>query len=143
MNLCRIIELRAGADATTGNRQAATSEVAANRARQRGNLTQFDCHAEGNQAAHAEQSAVGIPDIGYIGSRSEPTSQTAPPRRAEVQSVLPQSRSSRNANYAHVAHDMLFNLNPRSVRSLTKRPELNRDSFVFASTQLHKVKQLQ
>ena len=90
-------------------------------ARQRGNSQQFDCHAEGSQAAHANILAVGIPDINNTGSRSEPSSQTAPPCR-----VSPK-----------------LNLNSRSRRSFAKRPELNRASFVFASTTLHKVKQLQ
>ena len=69
----RIFKLRAGADATFGNRQASTSEVAANRARQRGNLTHLDCHAEGSQAVHAEQSATET--LGFY----------VPPRRAATQ----------------------------------------------------------
>jgi len=120
-NLRTKTKFRAGTDATFGNRQAATSEIAATCARQRRNLQQFDCHAEVSQTAHAEQSAVGIPDIGSTRSRSEPSSLTAPPRRVSTKS----------------------NLILRSRRSFAKRPELNRDSFVFASTQLHKIKQLQ
>ena len=66
---------RAGTNADTGNRQVATSEVSATRARQRGNSQHSDCHAEGNQTAHAELSAVGLPD-------------SAPHRRITTQSSL-------------------------------------------------------
>ena len=38
---------------------------------------------------------------------------------------------------------MQFNLNSRSWRSLAKHPELNRDSFVFANSQLRQPQQLQ
>ena len=121
MNMLNTFTSRAGTTAGIGNRQVATSEIAANRARQRGKSQHFDCHAVGSQTVHAEQSAVGTPDNGNTGSRSEPASQTAPPRRVSSKP----------------------NLVLRSARSFAKRPELNRNSFVFANTPLHKFKQLQ
>ena len=61
------------------------------------------------QDCHAKGSQTAQAGLSAIG-----IPDIAPPRRAAMQ----------------------FNLNSRSWRSLTKHPELNRDSFVFANIQL-------